>query len=191
MRWRGRRRVTLLAVLWAVIGRPVCAAGGGGEYIAPDAFVRQAFGGKPPLPALLWPSPALQHRMRAVLGHPYKALRIRYWRSGLRTAWVLDEVGKDEEITLGFVLEGEGAAAAIAYTDVLVFRESRGWEIRFPGFTKQFRGRRLAEGDTLDQPIDGITGATLSVGAYRRLARLALLLHREVMADSAREAEAR
>lgn len=165
-RWAGA------AALALGIGRTACAAD---VYLAPDDFVRSAFGGQAPAPSVLWPGAALQKRMQAVLGHPYKQLRIRYWRAGTRTAWVLDEVGKDEEITIGFVLAGE----AIERTDVLVFRESRGWEVRFPAYTGRYAGLRLTPADELDRPIDGITGATLSVAAYQRLARLALMLHLE------------
>lgn len=146
-------------------------------YMTPEVFLAGAFAGKPPEPQLLWPSPALQKRIRAALGHPYKQLRIRYWRDGLRTAWILDEVGKEEEITIGFVLAND----AIERTEVLVFRETRGWEIKFPGFTRQFGGAKLSANDELDKRIDGITGATLSVGAYQRLAKMALMLHQEAV----------
>ncbi len=173
------RRVLRAALLLAALAaRSALAAPD--VYKEPEEFIRSAFAGQPPAPQLLWPSPALQQRMHAVLGHPYRQLRIRYWRadkSDKRTAWVLDEVGKDEEITIGFVLAGD----TIERTEVLIFRESRGWEIRFPAYTRQFGGMRLAEGDKLDRKVDGITGATLSVQAYERLARLALVLHREVI----------
>lgn len=175
-----RRTAAALVALALPCARPAWAQG---TYKTAETFIAENFAGAPPAPTLLWPTPALQQRMRAVLGHPYKQLRIRYWRQGAaaRTAWVLDEVGKDEEITIGFVLDGD----AIETTEVLVFRETRGWEIRFPAFTRQFKGARLAAGDALDKRIDGITGATLSVGAYDRLARLALLLHQEVTAHGA------
>lgn len=156
------------------------AAAAAGVYLQPQEFIGSAFEGHPPKPETLWPSPALQKRIVAALGHPYKQLRIRYWREQQRTAWVLDEVGKEEEITIGFVLAGD----AIERTDVLVFRETRGWEIRFGSFTRQFAGARLTAADALDKRIDGITGATLSVGAYQRLARMALLLHQEVLAGA-------
>lgn len=173
----GARALLALALAGPWACAVVAAAAEAGVYIQPQDFIRAAFDGQPPEPAVLWPSPALQKRIVAVLGHPYKQLRIRYWRQQQRTAWVLDEVGKEEEITIGFVLAGE----AIERTDVLAFRESRGWEIRFDAFTRQFAGTRLGAGDALDKRIDGITGATLSVGAYQRLARLALLLHQEVL----------
>ncbi len=41
---------------------------------------------------------------------------------------------------------------------------------------RQFHQARLTGGRNLDQPIDGITGATLSVRAMTRMARVALLL---------------
>jgi uncharacterized protein with FMN-binding domain len=61
---------------------------------------------------------------------------------------------------------------------VLVFRETRGYEVRYPFFTRQFENAALTPALDLDQHIDGITGATLSVNAVSRLARLALLLHK-------------
>ena len=57
---------------------------------------------------------------------------------------------------------------------VLVYRESRGEEVRTPSFLKQFKDAKLTRGDRLDREIDGIAGATLSVGAMERMARLAL-----------------
>ena len=148
-------------------------------YKTPEAFLHEAQdGASPPAAKAIFLTRDLQREVAAVMGHPYKALRIRYWRQADETIWVLDEIGKEEAITIGFVVAG----GAIRDTEVLEFRESRGWEIRFPAFTRQFLGARLAAGDELDRPIDGITGATLSVGAYHRLARLALLLHQRVVA---------
>ena len=64
--------------------------------------------------------------------------------------------------------------------DVLAFRESRGWEIRYPFFTEQFSGLTLADDGYLSGPVDGITGATLSVRATEKVARLALWLDAQV-----------
>jgi len=68
---------------------------------------------------------------------------------------------------------------------VLTYRESRGWEIRFPVFMNQYRGAQVDSNEKLDRKIDGISGATLSVRATTRLARMALALHREVEQASA------
>jgi uncharacterized protein with FMN-binding domain len=85
----------------------------------------------------------------------------------------LEEIGKEQPITTGIVVED----GKIDQVKVLVFRESRGFEVRYPFFTDQFRGATLREGLDLDREIDGISGATLSVRALTKLARLALLLH--------------
>lgn len=170
-----RRPRRLLPALLAatLIG---CADPGRAEiYRQPRDFIAGA-GGQPDSPAFLLQRRPLQQRAEAVLGHPYRTLRVRYWPGEGATIWILDEIGKEEDITIGFVVRDR----AIAATEVLAFRESRGWEIRFPSFTRQFIGATLVDGNDLDRDIDGITGATLSVSAYRRLARLALLFDAEV-----------
>ena len=59
-------------------------------------------------------------------------------------------------------------------------RGLRGGEIRQLFFRRQFEGMTLDQQDRLSAPVDGITGATLSVDAVSRLARLALVLHKHV-----------
>jgi hypothetical protein len=102
---------------------------------------------------------------------------VRFWRSGTHTAWVLDEIGKEMPITVGISVDN----GAVKRVKVLVYRESRGWEVKSPSFTAQFSGAKLAEGHKLDRHIDGISGATLSVRALQKLTRLALLLHRNAV----------
>jgi hypothetical protein len=111
-----------------------------------------------------------------ILGHSAGALRVRYWSQEGRTAWILEEIGKTEPITTGIVVD----KGAIARISVLVYRESRGWEVRYAFFTDQFKGATLTALRELDRNIDGISGATLSVRALTRLARVALLLDAEV-----------
>lgn len=174
-----RPRAVLLAVLlalWAPAGLSR------GVYLTAEEFLAEAFAGVEPRLETLWLSPEIKQRAARILDHPPAGLRLRFWRAGGRTAWILDEIGKTHPITIGVVVEG-GAVAAIR---VLEFRESRGDEVRFPFFTQQFEGVSLAAGDTLrlDRDIDGITGATLSVRAMERVARLALLFHAEVSGGS-------
>lgn len=147
-----------------------------GVYQRPADFVAEAFGGAPPDPRVTWVTGALRERIGRILGHPPRFLRVRYWLRGERSAWVLEEIGKEQPITVGIVVDG----GRIERIRVLIFRESRGWEVREPFFTRQFEGATLRSGDRLDRPIDGISGATLSVRALTRLARVALLLHAEV-----------
>ena len=111
-----------------------------------------------------------------LLGHRFSALRVRYWHDGEKSAWILDEIGKELPITIGVAVEN----GSIRNVRVLEFRESRGWEVRYPFFTDQFVDARLGPDEKLDRRIDGITGATLSVGAVTRIARVALVLHEHV-----------
>ena len=94
----------------------------------------------------------------------------------MRSAWILDEIGKELPITIGVAV----ADGAIDNVRVLEFRESRGWEVRYPFFTDQFSNARLGSGQRLDRKIDGISGATLSVRAVTRIASIALLLHDQI-----------
>jgi uncharacterized protein with FMN-binding domain len=83
----------------------------------------------------------------------------------------LKEIGKTEPITFGIVIKN----SKIEKIKVLEFRESRGWEVKYPAFTKQYNGVGL-EGDKLDKNIDGVSGATLSLWAMNGVSRVALYL---------------
>jgi len=131
----------------------------------------------PPAPKILWLTDELQPAIRSILEHDYPAIRLRYWHAAQRSAWVLEEIGKEMPITVGIAVDN----GAVERVRVLVYRESRGWEVKSPAFTAQLSGARLNAEQKLDRHIDGISGATLSVRALGRLARLALLLHRHVI----------
>mgnify|MGYP003644724123 CR=1 FL=1 len=139
-------------------------------YQEPQVFLSEAFGDDVPEPKVLWLSD--EHRTAAaqILQHSPHMLRVRYWQSGHRTAWILDEIGKERPITVGIVVD-EGA---IDQVGVLIYRESIGWEVRHRFFTQQFDQAKLNERLMLTKPIDGIVGATLSVRAVTGLARLAV-----------------
>jgi len=66
----------------------------------------------------------------------------------------------------------------IVQVRVLTYRESRGGEVRYPAFLKQYQGAELQIDQHLNRNIDGISGATLSVNAMNRMARLALYFDR-------------
>ena len=141
-----------------------------------DRFLTETLG-KPPAAETLWIVGDLQPAVRAILEHDYSAARVRYWRNSTRTVWVLDEIGKEMPITVGIAIND----GAVERVKVLVYRESRGWEVKSPAFTAQFFGAKLDSGKKLDREIDGISGATLSVRALQKLTRLALLLHQKTM----------
>jgi hypothetical protein len=147
-------------------------------YLTPDTFLAAAFDGDIPSPEKFWVTKRHKPEIKEILGHPLGALRVTYWRRGTKTAWILEEIGKVKPITTGLVIK-DGALARVA---VLVYRESRGWEVRHDFFTNQFKGARLTGSNELDRSIDGISGATLSVRALTKLAALALYLHRATVA---------
>jgi len=149
-------------------------------YLQPADFVESAFAdGEAGSPQMFWLTKTVQPEIKKILQHDYPGLRLRYWARGSRTVWILEEIGKVKPITTGIVVEhGE-----IKRLQVLVYRESHGWEVRHPFFTDQFQGVTLTDGTKLSEPIDGITGATLSVNALRKLGRLALYLDKTVQAS--------
>lgn len=148
-----------------------------GTYQEPADFIAETFDSSPPSPDVVWLRGETRETTTAILGHKYPSLRVRYWGDALRSAWILEEIGKDQPITVGLVVS-DGRLERIK---VLVFRESRGWEVRHPFFTDQFRDIGLTAGELdLNRDIDGISGATLSVRALKKLARLALYLHTRI-----------
>lgn len=148
-------------------------AGAGYRTETVDAFMARVFAGQVPNRGLLWLDDDLQARALATLGHPYAGRRLRYWHLGERTAWVIEEVGMKAPITLGIAVN----AGQVHEVSVLVYRESRGGEVGQRDFLSQFDGARLRKAQALDRDIDGITGATLSVGSVTRATRWALALH--------------
>jgi len=162
----------LRTLLLLMLALPVWAAD---QEVEIDHFLTETLG-KPPAAELLWIVGDLQPAVRAILEHDYPAARVRFWHSEKRTVWVLDEIGKEMPITVGIAIND----GAVERVKVLVYRESRGWEVKSPRFTAQYSGAKLDEGKRLDRHIDGISGATLSVRALSRLTRLALLFDRQV-----------
>ena len=147
-----------------------------GTYLEPEKYLQQIFDGNPPEPKKLWIKKDLKAEIKNILGHDLKMLRLRYWDDNKKRAWILEEIGRDKPITVGLVT----ANGKILDVKVLIFRESRGWEVRYPFFTDQFKDATLVTGNNLDRKIDGISGATLSVNALTKLGRLALFLHKYI-----------
>jgi len=148
----------------------------GGVYQQPADFIKQVFDNNPPKPSVLWLKKDLKKQLSDILDHKYKGMRIRYWQQDKKTAWVLEETGKDKLITTGIVISD----GKIEQVKVLIFRESRGWEVRHDFFTEQFKQIELKDNNKLSKHIDNISGATLSVRAIRKLAQIALLLDKTI-----------
>ncbi len=144
-------------------------------YLSPTDFVASAFG-DPVQPQVLWLTGKHQGMAKTILGHTYAARRLRYWQAGKRTAWVLDEIGKERPITMGIIVED----GVISNIRILSYRETRGGEVRHPFFLDQFTGLGLTDEKRLNGPVDGISGATLSVRAVTNVGRYALYLDKAV-----------
>ncbi len=153
----------------------------GGVYQEPDEFINEVFDNKPPKTEVLWLNKEVKKQIVEILDHKYKGLRVRYWSQEKRSAWILNEIGKEKLITTGIVIN----KGKIEQVKVLVFRESRGWEVRHDFFTDQFKQITLKEDHQLDKTIDNISGATLSVRAVRKLAQIALLLDQHIQDKAA------
>lgn len=169
MRWGVAAGALLLALISA---QPVRAREE--VLLQPEQFVAEALGAPASKPDVLWLTKGRAAQAARILGHAPPQLRQRYWQNAGRTVWILEEIGKEEPITAGFVVEN----GKLQQARVLVYRESRGGEIRYPAFLKQYEGAALSADDHLDRNIDGISGATLSVRAMERMARLALYYDR-------------
>ena len=147
-----------------------------GVYLEPEKFLDQVFENQPPKPEKLWITKVLKSDIKSILDHDLNVVRLRYWDNGSKTVWILEEIGRDKPITVGLVVREN----KIEQLNVLIFRESRGWEVKYPFFTDQFKQTTLTKDKELDRNIDGISGATLSVNALTKLARLALYLDSRV-----------
>lgn len=163
---------SLLIILYSLCLAGMLSSYGEDVYLAPEDFIAQSFENTPEQ-KVLWLTTETKAGIRTVLGEDYPGLRIRYWQDGERTAWILEAIGKVKLITTGFLIEGD----AMLEMRVLIYRESHGWEVRYPFFSNQFQGLQLNAKNKLNKGIDGISGATLSVNALTRLAKLALFLH--------------
>ena len=147
-----------------------------GVYLEPEVFLSDTFNQAAPEPSRLLVKGELKKDIKNILGHRYKSFRIPYWQKDGRTVWILEEIGKELPITAGFVVSNN----KIEQFKVLIFRESRGWEVRHDYFTRQFKDAYLKPNKKLSQHIDNVTGATLSVNAMKKLSRMALYLHDHV-----------
>ncbi|MEZ9198067.1 FMN-binding protein [Shewanella sp. 10N.286.54.B9] len=143
-----------------------------GTYQTPEEFIGQAFNADVPKAKVFWIDETAQQTIESILAHSFKKMRLRYWQQANESVWIMDEIGKESPITVAIHVKD----SAIAQTKVLVYRESRGDEVRHDFFTDQFKSAKLKQDLQLDTHIDGITGATLSVRALTKLSRIALYL---------------
>ncbi len=145
-------------------------------YLQPDQYIAEQFSGKPPKAKVIWLKKPLKQQIESILQHRYQGMRVRYWKKADTTVWILNEIGKEKPITLGVTIKNH----QIDNIKVLAFRESRGWEVKYAFFTDQFKKLFLTEEKQLNETIDSISGATLSVRAVEKMVKIALLLDKTI-----------
>ncbi|VAX10309.1 hypothetical protein MNBD_GAMMA25-78 [hydrothermal vent metagenome] len=146
-----------------------------GVYQTQTDFLNEVFADEIPKPALIWLTGDVRKAATEILQHKPARLRLRYWVNDTLSVWIMEEIGKEQPITVGIIIKD----SKIENLRVLAFRESRGDEVRHDFFTRQFQQAKLKTNLQLTKSIDGISGATLSVRALQKLARLALYLDQQ------------
>jgi len=139
-----------------------------------QTFLNQTFDQQIPKPKRVWIKGEMKTSIQHILGRTSHKLSYRYWQADGKTVWLLDELGKERDITTAVVIKEQQVYAV----KVLIYRESRGGEVQVPWFTEQFKGA-VHEGDWQNE-IDGISGATLSVWALKKQTELALYLSQQL-----------
>ena len=168
---------TLIFIAASILSIAVLAKS---QYQAPQDFISQAFNAPAPKAKVFWLDDEAQKVIEEILSHKFRKMRIRYWQQERETVWILNEIGKEAPITVGIHIKDQ----QIAQTKVLIYRESRGDEVRHDFFTDQFKAAKLNKDLKLNRHIDGITGATLSVRALTKLSRIALWLDSRIRRES-------
>ena len=148
-----------------------------GVYQSNADFLSEAFNHDVPKIKMLWLLGDIKKGVEDILGEKPSQLRVRYWQKNKQTAWILEEIGKEKLITVGLLVEND----QLRQIKVLAFRESRGWEVKESFFLEQFFQIKLTPELKINRSIDGISGATLSVSALTKMARLALFYHKKVI----------
>jgi len=164
------KKIVLFVFLYWLITINVVAKG---VYQTPEQFLNIVFSKAVPKAKILWLGTEDKKTVAEILSHKYNRMRVRYWQKDADSVWILNEIGKEKPITIAVHIHQD----AIKQLKVLTFRETRGDEVRHDFFSEQFNDATLTQGKMLSQHIDGVTGATLSVRATTKVARLALWLN--------------
>jgi hypothetical protein len=96
-------------------------------------------------------------------------------------ALVDDELGQHQPITYGVKLS---AAGAVERVEIMVYRESRGDEVRDKRFLKQFAGRTSRDALRLNTDVVAISGATISSNSMAVGVKRAVALFDECLAPA-------
>ena len=76
-----------------------------GVYQSGPDFIAQTFAPETPKPGVLWLTAEIRQQAQNILDRPVAGLRVRYHMAGSKTAWILEEIGKEMPITIGIVIQ--------------------------------------------------------------------------------------
>jgi hypothetical protein len=162
----------LLTIILLIAASGIAQAGTT-VYQKPSDFIRSACGGQIPTSKYLTLTSSHQSKIRRLMGHEYRPSRVRYWTHRGKMVVILDELGKTQPITTGYVVSG----GKIELVKMLIYRETIGAEVRRTSFTNQFKGAVLGASGKLSRRVNNIAGATLSTRAMMEMGRVALYLN--------------
>ncbi len=161
----------LLTIILLIAASGIAQAGTT-VYQKPSDFIRSACGGQIPTSKYLTLTSSHQSKIRRLMGHEYRPSRVRYWTYRGKMVVILDELGKTQPITTGYVVSG----GKIELVKMLIYRETIGAEVRRTSFTNQFKGAALGSSGKLSRRVNNIAGATLSTRAMMEMGRVAIYL---------------
>jgi len=134
-------------------------------------FLNQTFNNEIPKANRFWINKNKQQIIKQLFNPSQIKLSYRYWQKDETSVWILDEIGKERDITTGIVIRSN----KIVKVQVLVYRESRGGQVQNKRFTQQYNNK--SSSNNFIKEIDSISGATLSVNALNKQVKLALWLN--------------
>jgi len=167
---------------WLVLG-PAGLAAQEGTFLTVEEAARQLFpDAAAGAPRTLAATPALQQRIRDLLGRPpsfweesYRVVTVTRADAVAGYVVVVEEIGKHRPITFAVGIRSDGKLQDMA---VLAYREAYGGEIKDKRFLGQYREKGLGDVLLPYRDIRNISGATLSVQATGRAARKAIAVLR-------------
>ncbi|MEY2853127.1 MAG: hypothetical protein RL030_259 [Pseudomonadota bacterium] len=173
----------LIALPAIVIAAPAFSA----EYLSAPAAQRAMFPAATDfVPVNIDLTDAQRDEIKHLSGVRQRQSTQPVWRAeqqGKLLGWfVVDEVvGKHEFITYAAAISPDGHLLAV---DVLVYRETYGFQVREVAWRSQFVGKSLDDAFKLDADVTNITGATLSCRNVSSGLKRLLALHKVVLAHA-------
>ena len=134
------------------------------EYLSIEAAQRAAFPDATAFVPLSVDLPADARARLAEIARPPGARDPRAWRATagaktLGTFYVDAVIGKQDYIDYALAVDPAGRVLRL---EVLVYRETHGWEIRNDRWRSQFAGKTAQDPVAINADIANISGATLS-----------------------------